>query len=274
MTDAAKRALAPHRTPWAYETAPFEIVPGVYYVGNKSVSCHLFDTGEGLLLLDTAYTETTYLLLESIRALGFEPHDIRWIVHTHAHIDHFGATRMLVEAYGCKTYMPAADLPFMQSADWTYCEPLGIRYEPPYDAYFETDVPVHPGDVIRFGNVTMTAYAAPGHTPGTMVYTFDLPGGLRAIMHGGIGLNTLTSSYSREHRLGASWRDAYSRTLDELRVLTADVVLGNHPGQSRTFEKAAARTGEHNPFIDPAEWQRFLADCRARFEQMLRDDPL
>ena len=66
MTNTAKRALAPHRTPWAYETAPFEIVPGVYYVGNKSVSCHLFDTGAGLLLLDTAYTETTYLLLESV----------------------------------------------------------------------------------------------------------------------------------------------------------------------------------------------------------------
>jgi len=274
MNGRKTEALAPHRTPWAYKTQPFEIVPGVYYVGNRSVSSHLFDTGEGLLLLDTTYGETAYLLLESIRALGFDPHDIRWIVHTHAHIDHFGATRMLAETFGCKTYMPAADLPFMQSADWTYCEPLGIRYEPPYDAYFETDVPVYPGDVIRFGNIIMTAYAAPGHTPGTMAYTFDLPCGLRAAMHGGTGLNTLTSAYSRAHQLGTAWREDYSRTLENLKTLSADVVLGNHPNQTHTFEKAAAKNDAYNPFIDGTQWRRFLADCRERFIKMIKDDPL
>jgi len=175
---------------------------------------------------------------------------------------------------GCKTFMPAADLPFMKSADWTYCEPLGIRYEPPCDAYFETDVPVYPGDVFRFGNITMTAYAAPGHTPGTMAYVFALPSGLRAAMHGGTGLNTLTSAYSRAHQLGTAWREDYRRTLEHLSVLTVDVVLGNHPNQTATFEKSIAKTDVYNPFVDSSEWQRFLAKCRERFEQMIKDDPL
>jgi len=274
MGQGVKRGLAPHRTPWAYAVEPFEVVPGIYYVGNQSVSSHLFDTGEGLLLLDTTYGETAYLLLESIRKLGFDPHDIRWIVHTHAHIDHFGATRMLTEMTGCRTYMPAADLPFMKSADWTYCEPLGIRYEPPYDAYFETDVPVVPGDVIQFGNVIMTAHAAPGHTPGTMAYVFELPSGMRAAMHGGTGLNTLTSEYSRSHRLGAVWREEYRCTLDRLSELQVDVVLGNHPYQTATFEKSAAKTDSYNPFVDLSEWRRFLAGCRERFERLVREDPL
>ena len=265
---------SPIRTPWVYETKPFELVPSVYYVGNKSVSSHLFDTGDGLLLLDTTYGETTYLLLESIRELGFDPRDIRWIVHTHAHIDHFGGTRALVEKYGCKTYMPAADLPFMDSADWTYCTPLGIRYEPPMDAWFETDVAIAPGDVLQFGRITMTAYAAPGHTPGTMAYVFTLPGGLKVAMHGGVGLNTLTSDYARTHQLGSSWRDAYSRTMEQLLRLQVDVVLGNHPNQTSTFEKSAARTDTHNPFIDPTEWQRFLTGCLENFHQLLQRDPL
>ena len=99
------------RSPWLWDVAPFKILDGLYYVGNRDVSCHLFDTGQGLLLLDTSYTQAAYLLLESIRALGFEPRDIKWILHSHGHIDHFGCTRMLVEKYGCKTYFPAADLP-------------------------------------------------------------------------------------------------------------------------------------------------------------------
>ena len=43
------------RSPWRFETAPFHIADNVYYVGNRNVSSHLFDTGEGLLLLDTGY---------------------------------------------------------------------------------------------------------------------------------------------------------------------------------------------------------------------------
>ena len=101
------------RSPWLYDTEPFHIADNLYYVGNTSVSSHLIDTGEGLLLLDTTYQQTGYMLLESIRKLGFDPADIRWILHSHGHIDHFGATRMLVEKYGCKTYMPEADIPFL-----------------------------------------------------------------------------------------------------------------------------------------------------------------
>ncbi|MBE5774117.1 MAG: MBL fold metallo-hydrolase [Clostridiales bacterium] len=265
---------APYRSPWMHDTPPFEIVPGVYYVGNKNVSCHLFDTGEGLLLLDTAYLETTYLLTESIRDLGFDPHDIKWIVHTHAHYDHFGGTRALVEKYGCKTYMPAIDLPFMQSADWTYCEAAGLPYEPPFDLYFETDVALHPGDVVNFGNIAMHCYDASGHTPGTMAYIFHMPSGLKVGMHGGIGPNTLTSEYSLSHNLGNTWRDAYGKTIKRLRGLEVDVILGNHPNQTETFRKIAEKTSDHNPFIDPTEWERMLDGCEDRLAKIVAEDPI
>ena len=98
------------RSPWLWEVAPFRIADNLYYVGNTSVSSHLIDTGEGLLLLDTTYQQTGYMLLESIRKLGFDPADIRWILHSHGHIDHFGATRMLVEKYGCKTYLTSCNI--------------------------------------------------------------------------------------------------------------------------------------------------------------------
>ncbi|MBR4426408.1 MAG: MBL fold metallo-hydrolase, partial [Spirochaetales bacterium] len=90
------KATKPIYSPWLYDTEPFNMAENIYYVGNKSVSSHLFDTGDGLLLLDTTYMQTAYLLLESIRKLGFNPNDIRWILHSHGHYDHFGGTRILV----------------------------------------------------------------------------------------------------------------------------------------------------------------------------------
>lgn len=266
--------MMPYRAPWEYETRPFQIVEGVYYVGNKNVSSHLFDTGEGLLLLDTTYGETAYLLFESIRELGFHPRDVRWIVHTHAHYDHFGGTRYFVEKYGCQTYMPQKDMPFMTDAVMNGCAENGLRYEPPYDYYFDVDVQMRDGDVYKFGNITMRVFDAPGHTPGTMAFVFELPTGLKAGMYGGVGFNTLTSAYAKKHGLGNTWREAYGSTLKKLRGLEMDVVLGNHPSQNQTFAKQAAMTAGENPFVDKEGWPKFLDWVQEKFHKVLEDDPL
>lgn len=263
------------RSPWKFETAPFHIADNLYYVGNTNVSSHLFDTGEGLLLLDTGYAQTSYLLTESIRDLGFDPHDVKWIVHTHGHIDHFGATRMFVEKYGCKTYMPAVDIPLLnERADLNWCDELGLPYSPPWDTWFQPDHGIEIGETLTFGNTKMTAYNAAGHTPGTMAYVFELPSGLRAAMHGGIGLNTMRGSYSEKFGLGNTWRNAYRDTLDRLQGLKVDIVLGNHPNQSSTFDKLARKTEDCNPFIDPTEWDRFLNGVRERFLKLVAENPI
>lgn len=265
----------PARSPWMYDCKPFHIVDNVYYVGNKSVSSHLFDTGEGLLLLDTGYMQTGYLMLEAIRDLGYHPKDIKWIVHTHAHIDHFGSTRMLVEKYGCKTYMPAADVCMMdEKQELLWCAELGIPYEPPYDTWFKIDHAIEVGETITFGNTKMTAYSAAGHTPGTMAYVFELPGGLKAAMHGGIGLNTITAKYSQKFNLGTTWRDAYAVSLDGLEDLQVDVVLGNHPYQSQTFQKLEANADGTNHFIDPTEWKTFIRNTREKYLEAIANDPI
>ena len=265
----------PYRSPWLYDCKPFHMVDNVYYVGNTSVSSHLFDTGEGLLLLDTGYMETGYLMLEAIRELGFDPKNIKWIIHSHAHIDHFGSTRMLVEKYGCKTYMPAPDVCMMdEKKEFLWCEELGLPYEPPYDTWFQIDYAIQDGETLTFGNTKMTAYSAAGHTPGTMAYVFELPGGLKAAMHGGIGLNTLTSEYSLRYNLGTSWRDAYAASLDRLEDLAVDVVLGNHPKQSNTFEKLEMNADGENHFIDATEWKRFICNTRENYKTTMENDPI
>ena len=73
--------------PWKVAIEPFRVAPRVYYVGNIWVGSFLVDTEEGLAIIDTTVMEDLYLLLESIRKLGFNPMDIRKIFLTHAHMD-------------------------------------------------------------------------------------------------------------------------------------------------------------------------------------------
>ncbi len=272
MSDVYK----PCRAPWEFECKPFEIVDQVYYVGNTSVSSHLFDTGDGLLLLDTTYGETTYLLLESIRELGFDPHDIKWLIHSHAHIDHFGGTRRMVEKYGCKTYLPAADMEILDDRDLNWCSEVDLPYEAPYDYHFEVDVQMKPGDVYTFGNLTMKVYNAAGHTPGTVALLFELPCGLNAIMHGGIGKNTLSAAYAEKRGLGPAWRDNFRSSLKELqeKQLKVDIILGNHPLQNDTFGKQQRKTADCNPFIEPGRWDTMLTNLRNMVAKMDEEDPI
>ena len=263
------------RSPWLWEVAPFRIADNLYYVGNKDVSSHLVDTGEGLLLLDTGYTQATHMLLDSVRAMGFAPADIKWILHSHGHLDHFGCTRILVEKYGCKTYFPAVDLPLLnERADLNWHEEFGQNYEPPYDTWFEPDVLVHPGDVLQFGNTKVEFFDAGGHTPGTLAIRFNLPGGLKAAMHGGVGVNTLSFAYSQKKNLGSTWCDAFIRNVRNLYGLEVDIVLGNHPKQTGTFVKMERMGGEDNPFIDPGEWDRLMASCEKKYNRLQETDPI
>ena len=245
--------------PWEYAVEPFRIAGDLYYMGNRDVSSHLIDSGAGLILLDTTYPQTVYLLLESIRRLGFNPDDIAYILHHHGHYDHFGGTRAIVELTGAKTCLGAADIEVLETRpelSW------GPEYGVAFCETFAVDIPLNDGDVISLGNTSVTCVATPGHTPGAMSFFFDVEEGGRtytAASHGGPGLNTLTDEYLAKYGLPASRRQDYLASLQRLGKRHVDIFIGCHPGQSDTLEKRAAMTPIHNPFIDPQAWPRFLS---------------
>ena len=90
---------------WDGYVKPFKIFGNLYFIGTEPASTHLIDTGEGLILIDTGYQHSLYLVLNNIWELGFSPYDIKYLVHTHGHIDHIGGTAALVELSGAKTFL-------------------------------------------------------------------------------------------------------------------------------------------------------------------------
>jgi len=246
--------------PWEFAVEPFRMVGNLYYVGNSDVSCHLVDTGDGLILIDTAFPQTVYLLLESIRRLGFDPRDIEYILHTHQHYDHSAGTPAMVGMTGAKTALGREDIPYVRERpEMTWAPEYGVEY---YEE-FDVDVPLDDGSVIELGNTRIECMASPGHTPGTMSYFFTVEeGGVQYVagLFGGPGLNTLTDEYLAKTGRSASWRKTYMETLERLKMQHVDVRLGAHPNQNQTLEKHAARTPDANPYTNPEEWAEFLTD--------------
>ena len=66
--------------PWEGRIEPFKIIGNVYFTGTFQSSSHLIDTGDGLILIDTGYSDILYLLIDSIYKLGFNPKDVKYII--------------------------------------------------------------------------------------------------------------------------------------------------------------------------------------------------
>ena len=52
--------------PWEGKIEPFKIIGNVYFCGTFQASCHLIDTGDGMILIDPGYANTLYLVIDSI----------------------------------------------------------------------------------------------------------------------------------------------------------------------------------------------------------------
>ena len=260
---------------WEARMTPFKVIGNLYFVGTIPASAHLIDTGEGLILLDTAYPETLYLVLQSIHELGFDPYDIKYIIHSHGHIDHIGGTRALAELTGAKTVIGRGDLDYVTGdRDLTYAKELNMVFDCP----FRPDILLDDGDTLTLGNTTIRAVHTPGHTEGTMSYFFDVEDHgktYRVGTHGGVGMNSLSKEFLESYGLPFSLQDDFRKGLHQLHREHVDVFIGNHQQQSNTVERSAKiLAGQWDAFVDPAAWPTFLDNVEAELDKLLETEKI
>lgn len=239
--------------PWEGKIEPFKIIGNVYFCGTFQASCHLIDTGDGLILIDPGYSNTLYLVIASIYKLGFRPEDIKYIVNTHWHWDHTEATAAMVDLSGAKTLIGRDDAEKAKK-------------------YFDANILVKDGDTLTLGNTTMTFMETPGHTKGTISLFFDTTqDGItyRVGMFGGAGANTL----AKDAFDFPACREAYRNSLHRLQKEHVDVFIGNHCWNNDTFAKAELlKQTKENPFIDGELWHQFLTYCENRLDKVIADE--
>lgn len=255
---------------------PFRIFGNIWYVGDSWVCVHLIDTGDGLLLIDSGNAGATAMLVQAIWEAGFNPKDVKWIVHSHGHLDHIGAAVYFQRMYGTKLYLGEPDARMFRERPW-----LSLMQETNCDSdtLFTPDYEIKDGDVLTFGHVTMTFYLVPGHTEGCIAAFFDATEDghtVRCGYYGGFGFNTLAKDYLIEigdpqYRM----RDVYLQSLIKVRDEKVDLFLGNHTDNNDTLgrhQQQLENPGAPNPYIDDTLWGRYL-DSKMEAVKAFMADP-
>ena len=71
-----------------------------YLVGTCGISAILVTGSDGHVLIDGGTEKGAEVIAANIRALGFKLEDIRYLLHSHEHLDHVGGTARLQQLTG------------------------------------------------------------------------------------------------------------------------------------------------------------------------------
>ncbi len=254
---------------------PFQIFGNVWYVGDSWVCVHLIDTGDGLLLLDSGNIGATAMLVNAIWEAGFRPADVRWIIHSHGHLDHIGAACFFKRMFGTKLYLGAPD------AEMFRTRPALSFIQGAHNAQeglFEPDVEINDGDRLVLGGTTLDCRLVPGHTAGCVALFFDAHDGdktLRCGYYGGFGFNTLQRKFLESFGMDVDKaRQIYLSSLAKVRDEKVDIFLGNHCANNDTIgrrKRQLENPDGPNPFIDPDLWRTFLDSKRDELLALMAD---
>jgi glyoxylase-like metal-dependent hydrolase (beta-lactamase superfamily II) len=86
-----------------------QVVPGLWQVKISFVHSFIFDSGEGLTLIDTGIPGSAPIIQNAVAHLGKRMSDVRRIIVTHCHSDHSGSVAELKRTTGAPLLMHRSD---------------------------------------------------------------------------------------------------------------------------------------------------------------------
>lgn len=220
--------------------------------------------------MNTGMPSSGPMIVDSIRKLGFKPEDIKLMINGHAHIDHAGAFAFFKQQFGAQLAVMREDVAAMESGDLN-----DLKYGNDF-AYpgVKVDRILRDGDIIRMGDVVLTAYNTPGHIreATTWIMNIIIDGKpFLVVFPDGAGFNP--GYQLAKNPIYPGIADDYRRTHHFLEMLKPDTWLAQHNEYYDLERKRErAKTEGWKVWIDPEGYRRFIAEKKRAFEDEVDEE--
>ena len=214
---------------------PMQVMDELYFLGTQWSTAWAIKTSEGIVIIDALDNsdEAKNYIKRGLRKLGLNPADIKYVVVSHGHGDHYGGAAYLKDKFNPHIVM--------SEIDWKLFE--DPKFDPKRNPLFsdppKRDMAVKDGDTITLGNTTLKLYVIPGHTLGTLATVFtvhDKGEAHRAVAWGGTAYNF----GPLPDRLQI-YSDTTVKYRDIMKQENADIFLSNHVGFDAAVAKMAVQ---------------------------------
>jgi metallo-beta-lactamase class B len=244
-----------------------KVFDNLYYVGPGYVSVWLLTTPQGDILFDSAQEPYVDWVMDNLRKYA-NLRDIKYIILSHGHLDHFGGAAKIQAASGARVL--AVD------EDWKMIEQVGSKpgpngAQPP--AVPKRDMVIKEGDTLDLGGQHLLFHQTPGHTPGVLttegIVVYDSGAPHKAILWGGGGYRG--GLKEAEQSVTSAAKIAAIKGVEvNLQVHSWAEPVG-YPGggvNERILALKARKPGESHPMVDPVTWNNWVKRAQ---DQAIKD---
>ena len=224
---------------WDKPAPPVRIHGNTYLVGTCGISAILITGSDGHIVIDSGTEAGGDLVAQNIRSLGFRLKDVKFLVHSHEHIDHVGGMARLQQLTGAQLVSSAAAAKSFETGTPALGDPQAGMH-PPFPAA-RVDRIINDGETVRLGNLLLTAVATPGHTPGALSWHWgSCDGGACRRMVYADSLSPISRDSYRfsDH---PEYVAAFRAGLHRLAAVECDILMTPHPSASNMISRMAGK---------------------------------
>ena len=238
-------------------TDPVKVFDNLYYLGTNKDSVWAITTSAGIILIDANFQwNVEELVVGGMKKVGLDPANIKYLVVTHAHSDHYWGVKYVQDHFHPRV--------LMSEADWN----VVAKDNTPAEIKPKKDMVATDGQKLTLGDTTITLYITPGHTPGTISMIIPLKDGNDkhvGAIYGGftLGIARAGVPYFPDWPTGLkAYLDSVKRMKDIEAKAGVDTMITIHSAIDKMNDKLAAvkvrKPGEPHPFVNKALRQRYL----------------